>query len=299
MRKIFLRERDLFHFFEVRLQADAHTVERHRRLAIGFKQAVFKRFLLRLNFTVAEQRLLRGVDDHEAIVAIDEDPITGLHPLGEIAHPDDGRHLHGTRDDHRVAGLAARVHHDAERRTAIDARRVRRREIVRHDDAFFRELTQTVFRLPEEVLQHPLRDITNVSSAFPQVFVINLGKRLDVARGDVVKTRFYIPPRLFKFPDRLPDQRLIFEHQQMRVENQRLGFAQIFLHLVLYFRDLLPRREQGLIKTRDLLDAFFQVHLITRHLDIALQIHKYRAIGDALRGGDALHDDFWLMPRVR
>ena len=225
LRKIFLRKRDFFHFFEVRLQADAHTVQRDRRLAVGLKQAVLKRFFLRLNFTVAEQRLLRGIDDHDPIIAIDQDPIACFHALGEIAHPHDRRHLHRTRNDHRVAGLTARVHHDAERRTAVDARRVRRREIIRHDDAFFSELTQTVFRLPKKILQNTLGDIANISGAFPQIFIINLGKRLDVARRDVVKTRFDIPPRLLKFPDRLPDQRLIFEHQQMRVENQRLRLA--------------------------------------------------------------------------
>src|SRR5262249_45118352 len=61
----------------------------------------------------------------------------------------------------------------------------------------------------------------------------------------------------------------------------------------------LPRDHESAIEARDFIDALLRLDLVTRHLDVALQVNEDLPICDALRGGDALHRGFGLRPRIR
>ena len=72
---------------------------------------------------------------------------------------------------------------------------------------------------------------------------VDLGERLDVARGNLVETCLDVAARRLELADRLADQRLIFQHHLMRVENQRLLLTQVLRDLHLNLRNLLPGDE--------------------------------------------------------
>ena len=148
-------------------------------------------------------------------------------------------------------------------------------------------------------MQHALRDVADVPRTLAQVFVIDLGKRLDVALRDFVEAGLDIHPARFEFADRLRDQRLVFQHQQMRVKNPRLFRPEILVHLRHDFLDLLPRDQNRVIEACDLLHALVGLDPVGRHYHIALDIQKRLAIREALRGGDALHKGFGFIAFIR
>ena len=140
VRQVFFHERRLVHRLDVRAQRDGHAVQRHRRPAVRLEQPLLEAFFLNLDLLVAEKRLLRRIEDHHALVTVHQQPVARLHLLGQVAHADHRRHFHRTRHDHRVARLAARVRHDPQRLRAVDARRVRGRNIIGDHHALLHQL---------------------------------------------------------------------------------------------------------------------------------------------------------------
>jgi len=247
-----------------------------------------------LDLAVAEERLLGRIDDDDAVVAVDDQLVAGFDPLGQVAHRDDGGHLHGAGDHDGVARLAPGIGDDRERRTAVDARGIGGRKVVGHHDPLFRQAAEAGLGLAQQVLQDPLRDVADVAGALAQVLIVDLRKRMDVALRDAVEAGLDVPAGAFEIANGLGDEGLVLQHEQVRVKDPGLVGAEVLLDLALDLRDLLAGDDQRLVETRDLVDAFFQIHLVGRNFDLALDVDEDLAIGDALRGGDALHHDFLL-----
>ena len=77
-------------------------------------------------------------------------------------------------------------------------------------------------------------------------------KRGGVAFGDRVEGVFRVDLLLLDHPHHLVEQRAVFEHQQMRVEDAAFLGAHAFAHLALHFQNLVPRLDQGLLQAIDL-----------------------------------------------
>ena len=217
-----------------------------------------------------------------------------VHLRTEAAGTDHRGDLHRARHDHRMARLAPRVRNDRQRMTPVDAGRIRRGNVVRHDDPLVDEPRKVFRGLAEQVRQHALRHVADVPRPFPQVLVVDLRERHDVAARHFVEAALDVPPRFLEGADRFRDQRLIFQHQQVRIEDPGLVRPQVPLHFIADPLDLLPRDQHRTIETRHFVSPLLRLHFVRRHLQIRLQVHEHLAIGDPLRGGDALHHKFGL-----
>ena len=100
-------------------------------------------------------------------------------------------------------------------------------------------------------------------------------KRGGVAFGDGVEGVFGVDLLLLDHPHHLVEQRAVFEHQQMRVEDAAFLGAHAFAHLALHLQNLVPGLDQRLLQT---IDLFGQV--LVRHVQLR----------DA-RAGPAQHED--------
>ena len=278
----------LLHLFQVRQQDDVHAVQRFRRQAAGGLKARLEALLLGLNPAIAEQRLLGGIDDHHPFITVDQHPVAAADPRREIPDSDHRRNLQRARHDDGMARLAADVGNDGQGRAAVDPGGIGRRDVVGDHHAFLSQFAQMMRRLAQQIPQDPLGDVANVASPFPQVFIVNLVKRFDVPLGNVVEAGLDIDAGGFEFPYRLADQRLIFEHHQVGIEDPRFIGPQILLHLILDLGDLLTGGDEPLIEAGDLLDPLAGVDLIDRHLQVRLQVKEDLAVGNAIGRGDAL-----------
>ncbi len=286
-----LHERRLVWLFHVGPQDERHAVERDGRQPRGLEQALLLRALLALDLAVAEKRGLGRIQDDHALVTIDKQGIAGAHLGGEIAQADHGGDLHRARHDDGVAGLAARVGADAERGRAVQAGGVRGRDVVGHHDTLVHQPAESLRGVAEQVGEHALRDVADVAAALAQILVVDGLEGRDVALGDAVETGLDVVVAFFELPQRLRDQRLVLEHEQMRVKDARLVLAEVFLHLAHDLLHLLARHQQGLLETRHLRRLAGLLHLVLRHLDVALDIDEDLTIGYPLRGGDAMQGE--------
>lgn len=80
----------------------------------------------------------------------------------------------------------------------------------------------------------------------------------------------------------------------MRIKNPCLIVAQVLLDFRLNPLDLLPRSYERAFKTGYLIHPLGGVREVGRQLNLALDVNKNLAIGNALRGSDALHYGFRL-----
>ena len=137
---------------------------------------------------------------------------------------------------------------DRQARALVDPGRIRRRQVVRDDDPPLDQAAEGVLRLAEEVLEDPLGHVADVAGALAQVLVVDLGEGLDVLLRDHVEAGLDVPAGRLEFADRLGDQRLVLEDEQVGVKDQGLVFPQALLDLVLDLRDLLAGDQERLSK---------------------------------------------------
>ena len=142
VRRVILHQVRLLDFLDVGAQRQLKPVQGHRGQTVRVEKLLLQRALPPLDLPVAKERALGRVENHQALVAVDEDVVARLHLRGEIAQPDHGGDLHRARHDDGVARLAARISHHPQRRRTVQPGRVRRRNVVRHHNAFVGELRE-------------------------------------------------------------------------------------------------------------------------------------------------------------
>ena len=90
-------------------------------------------------------------------------------------------------------------------------------------------------------------------------------------------------------------KRLVLENQEVRVEYQGLVRCRGSSRPSSWIFEICWRvTRRASVEARDLVDPLAGVDLVGGDLHLALEVDENLAIGDALRGGDALHDDFLL-----
>ena len=112
--------------FDVGQQLDLLAVQRDAgRMAKAVQAAAFE-LNLALLVAVFGQDDRRRVDDDQAGVAVDHDPVVLPHQLAGAARADHGRNVHAARNDGRVRGLATDVGDEAGKHAALELQHVGR-----------------------------------------------------------------------------------------------------------------------------------------------------------------------------
>ena len=108
----------------------ALAVERDRRRVAQPRQARALELALALAEAVLLEHDRRRVDDDDAGVAVDDDPVVLADQAARLARADHRRDVHAARDDRGVRGLAADVGDEAGEDAALELQHVGRRDVV-------------------------------------------------------------------------------------------------------------------------------------------------------------------------
>eukprot|EP01137_Pigoraptor_chileana_P027937 Opistho-2@11226 len=117
---------------DIGVQLDVFSVQRHRRCVAQAGQAGPLQLALALAEAVFLKNDGRGVDDHRAGVAVDDDPVVLADQARGLARADHGRDVHAAGNDGRVRGLAADVGDKTVEDAALELHHVRRRDVGGH-----------------------------------------------------------------------------------------------------------------------------------------------------------------------
>ena len=242
---------------DVRGDEDAMIVEGDGGLLEGVAKFFLERNLFTHQHTVFKQRLIGGVDDEDAVEAIEQRVIPVLQQFARVLQPDHCRDAKGARHDGRVGGAATDVRRESENILAIHLRGLRRSEIVRDDDAWLGELPQiNGVGLAKKMPHHPCADIAHVRGAFAEIFILNLGERGTITLGDGVERVFCVDLFLFDHAHDFVNQRRIFQHEQVRVEDAGLTGAETLGELALNFLKLLACLDERVLESAYLAGDF-------------------------------------------
>ena len=103
----------------------------------------------------------------------------------------------------------------------------------------------------EQIVQHAAGEVAHIGGAFAEIFVLHRLQHGDVAVGRGVKGVVGVGLLLADDFDDFLDEHAVFEHQQVRVENVRLGRAHGLGDAALDFGDLLAGADEGLLEAFD------------------------------------------------
>ena len=159
--------------FNVGLEKDGVSVERHRRLFTQQCELFFEERTALLELTVLEECLIGWVECEHSAVAIQQCVLTVLNGVEQGAESDDRWDAHFPGHDGGVAGLAAGFGGEAEDMLPIQQGRHARSEIVGHQNAGLGKLLEVVLLdCTREVIQHSTGHVAQICGSLSQVGVI-------------------------------------------------------------------------------------------------------------------------------
>ena len=120
--------------FDIGQQLDFFTIECDCGGIEQAREAAALEFDLALFEAVFGQDDGRGIDDHHAGIAVNNDPIVLAHQLTADARTHYRRNIHAARDDGGVRGLAADIGDKTGKHALLELQHISRRQIVRHQD---------------------------------------------------------------------------------------------------------------------------------------------------------------------
>ena len=171
-----------------------------------------------------------------------------------VLQADHRRDAQRPRHDGGVRGLAADIGGKAEHVALVQLRGVGRRQVVADDDARLLEVAQVDLLVQaEQIVQHARGDVAHVGGAFAQVIVLDGRQRGGVALGDGVEGVFGVDLLLLDHAHDFVEQRAVFQHQQVRVEDAAFLGAHALADLALDFEDLVPGLDQRAFQPVDFL----------------------------------------------
>jgi len=191
-----------------------------------------------------------------------------------------------------VRGLAADIRGKAENELAIELRRVAGRQIVRQQNVRRQDTAMRQTLLAEKIVDHAPADIVNVHRALAQVGIINIGECLRIAVRDLLEDVFDIQLVALKRPQHFVDQRAIFDHQQVRVEDARVLRANGFGDPLLHIDDLPARLNQRRFETGNLPGDLALLDSAHRWILVLRPVHEDSPAGDAGGNSDTLETTF-------
>ena len=268
---------DVVLVFNVGGEMDGLAVEGDGGLVPDFAEFFLQGRLDFCQLAIGKQRLVGRVDDDGAVVTVQQRVVAAVQFLADGLQTDDGGNAQRPRHDGGVRGFAADVRGKAQHQFLVQLRGGGRAEVVADQDARFGEVMQVegVLHL-QQIVQHARRQVAHVGGALAEIFIVGREERLGVTLGNGVKGEFDVDLLLLDQADGFAHQGMVFEHQQMRLENVRLLRAQIFHHLALHLQDLLAGLDQRLFKPTGL-----PGHFVGRNL----------TLGDDVAGA-MQHEDF-------
>ena len=171
------RRARVFRQFDVRAQLDARAAQRLRGRKFQPLQLALLERLLALPVRILFQHDRRGIDDHDAVIAVDDDQVVLADQRARVLHADRRRNAETARDDRRMRGASAEIGDEALKRLRLELHHVGRRDVVRDHDHFVARTVHAVrqrHRCAGERLQHALHHLLDVGFALAQVFVFDI-----------------------------------------------------------------------------------------------------------------------------
>jgi len=149
-----------------------------------------------------------------------------------------------------VRRLAAGIRRETEHHVPVEHSGRRRRQVVADDDARFLQFAQVGFvGAAQESVQHPGGNVPHIGGALPQILVVHPAEGGAIFFGDLLEGVFGVDFLLLDEADHFIDQRGVFQHEQVSVEDTGVLGAHRFVDLVLDLEDLLPSPRQGLFQS--------------------------------------------------
>ncbi|MDR9274782.1 hypothetical protein FEP29_03782 [Burkholderia multivorans] len=173
---------------DVRVQRDRRAAQGLRRRELQALQLALLEQLLRLPVRIFLEHDRRRIDDHDALIAVDDDEIVLPDQRARMLHADGGRNAEAARDDRRMRRAAAEIGDERLERLRLELHHVGRRDVVRDDDHLARAVRRRAVerlggrRCARERLQHALDDLLDVGLALAQIFVFDV---VEVAREQI------------------------------------------------------------------------------------------------------------------
>ena len=133
---------DVVLVLDVRGKVDGLAIERDGGLVLDFAEFFIERRLDLRELAVFKQRLVGGIDDDRAVVAVEQRVVAGLQFLADGLRADDGGDVQRPGENRGVRGLAADVGDEAEDKFFVQLRRHGRAQIVADEDAWLVQMLQ-------------------------------------------------------------------------------------------------------------------------------------------------------------
>ena len=185
------------------------------------------------------KRLLIRLRDYFTCRAVDQQQVAVRDLIRLLAGTDNRRNAHRTRHDRRMARAAADLRDKTGNRLAADLCRIGRCKVVRHNNARLSDRVNRVVRNTLQILNDPLRNITDVCCTRLHIFVVERAehrlKVLAVDKARVLRANLLIRYNVCHTLDKIR----VVEHHQMRVKNFRLSRTDILFRIVTQHFDLL------------------------------------------------------------
>ena len=160
---------DLVGKLDVAVEVDVHAVGGHGGQIAEGLQADGRRAVLFHLVAIVGQRFFVGLEDHQALVAVDDHQF----PAGDVGQEgsgaDDGGDFQGLGDDRRMAARAADLGDEAEDEAAVEIGGFAGREVVGQHEHRRGEVGDAFAAAAQQVPQEPLLDIEDVGGPLGQV----------------------------------------------------------------------------------------------------------------------------------
>ena len=222
-----------------------------RRLLSQFGQFLRNLELPDFNLTVVSKGLGRWINDHLAGKPIEQGHASAFELLSHVVQSHDRRNAEGARHNRGMGGAASEVRCDAEDAMPVHRRRVRGCEIVGDKNVRFTWKRHRFWRLSLQIANDAAHDILNVQGAFAQIRIVDFAQCLCVAAGDFLEDRFDLDQIGLKLAQDFVDQRSIFDHEQMGIENPRVFCPNGFRNPLLHLENLHSRLHESGFETRN------------------------------------------------
>ena len=132
-----------------------------------------------------------GVDDEDAVDAVDDDDFVFGDEFAGVVQADDGRDVEAAAQDGGVAGRAAGIGYEGGNVLLFEQYGIGRREVVRDEDGVVKQVAGEVdfVALADKVVVDAADDLEHVLLAFAQVVVVDAVE----LGGELVALQFQCP----------------------------------------------------------------------------------------------------------
>ena len=233
------------------------------------------------------------IENEQTAVTIQEDLLSVPEFLGHVVQSDHRRQPERTGHDGGVGSAAAQIGRQAEHEFAVHRRGIRWRDVVRHQDMGLGQRQKRLRRLPLKVSNNPARHVLDVDGALTQVGIVDLAQGIGIMVRHLLKDEFHIAQIRLELAQDFIDQRSIFDHEQVCVENTGILGPDRFRDPLLHFKNLGPRLDQRGFESPDFVRDFTGLDATPRDFIAVVANDMDRSQGEAGRDPDALE------PRLR